>query len=707
MNDNDSLPITDQRLPRLDNTSPKNAAQERFEERLRTMPLAGFGNGFNDRALPSAVSLAKAAGISQQEAFELIYQTQGRAERETEQEIRRAIEKFYHCDTKHLKSERPAFGERDNAAIKRLIDQQPKATLDVLRDVSPTKDFGEMTPAEFLSELFRGDPLVTLGWKVPRDGEDVGIESETLHVSELKKRPVGECVREYVVPSPSLLKNGRRKDGEASRHSADMYPKRFYLIVEFDKASRDDAAAILLHLKQFAPLVMVVDSAGKSLHGWFDCARASDSVIEKFFSYAVRLGADPKMWDIWQYARLPHGERFQTKARQNVLYWDPGALRAKWEAKLIPGRFVIRSVLDLPEEEDSATTNLLGDRFLSRGKGILLAGPTGIGKSTLTLQAAMLWALGRDFFGLKPQKPLKILILQAENDDQEMRQAVCGVIEGLELTSAEVATVGENLSMLTENSAASEMFSQLGVEIAGRGYDMLVIDPLFAFYKGSVTDQEKMSEFLRRHLQPFLETHRVGCLIVHHTNKPAGTKKDRAEWTAGDFAYAGSGSAELANWSKGVLTIRNKGSRAIFELIVGKRHARAKFVDEQQAPVASLFVKQSSDPTMPFWSRATQEELEAEEETSDNAVKVAESFLKLSNGCIGDVAVKAIADDIGVSKKTVDRLFQGKERVLARAGEKSLVLHRRRGKVSGAERTPEGIKAYIGRSAVLGDPVNN
>ncbi len=50
---------------------------------------------------------------------------------------------------------------------------------------------------------------------------------------------------------------------------------------------------------------------------------------------------------------------------------------------------------------------LLRHRYLCRGGGLLLAGPTGIGKSSLSMQFMISWALGRPVFGIEPARPIK------------------------------------------------------------------------------------------------------------------------------------------------------------------------------------------------------------------------------------------------------------------------------------------------------------
>ncbi len=59
----------------------------------------------------------------------------------------------------------------------------------------------------------------------------------------------------------------------------------------------------------------------------------------------------------------------------------------------------------------------------TKGGSLLIVGQSGTGKSSLMMQAAVHWALGRDFFGIKPARPLRAIILQAENDAGDVSEA--------------------------------------------------------------------------------------------------------------------------------------------------------------------------------------------------------------------------------------------------------------------------------------------
>jgi len=78
--------------------------------------------------------------------------------------------------------------------------------------------------------------------------------------------------------------------------------------------------------------------------------------------------------------------------------------------------------LDQFRQPKDTSDTLLGNRYLCRGGGLLLVGPSGIGKSALSMQSMILWALGLPCFDIKPAKPLKSLLIQAENDDGDLAE---------------------------------------------------------------------------------------------------------------------------------------------------------------------------------------------------------------------------------------------------------------------------------------------
>jgi len=192
--------------------------------------------------------------------------------------------------------------------------------------------FGEPSRVEeTIDALFPGNPRLCVG---ETDDRFFTGRRETL-------RGRLHCYS-LIVPSPMLAQRGLTKRGYLSYHSeANTGPRRF-LIVEFDRGSLDQQAAILWHLARYAPLALVVFSGSKSLHGWFFCADQPEDRVQRFFDYAHSLGADSRLWSRSQFVRMPDGVRSDGKTgealiaagvknvppgRQAVLYFNPKVIK--------------------------------------------------------------------------------------------------------------------------------------------------------------------------------------------------------------------------------------------------------------------------------------------------------------------------------------------------------------------------------------------
>lgn len=179
-----------------------------------------------------------------------------------------------------------------------------------LWEASPIRfEDAEPHTAEILPRLFPGDPLLCIGSKFD-------------FATELLSQIEAVDTFEQIVPSPMLSKYGRTKDGKLSQHTLEATGARRFLVIEGDGTTKDQQAAVLLHLAERAPLSLVVDSGGKSLHGWFFVAGKSDEQLAPFFRLACTLGADKGLWTRSQFARMPGGLRDNGK-RQHILFFNP------------------------------------------------------------------------------------------------------------------------------------------------------------------------------------------------------------------------------------------------------------------------------------------------------------------------------------------------------------------------------------------------
>ena len=265
----------------------------------------------------------------------------------------------------------------------------------------------------------------------------------------------------------------------------------------------------------------------------------------------------------------------------------------------------------IPTDDDPK--ELLKFRFLWRGGALLLVGPTGIGKSSFAMQAMILWALGLPAFGFTPARPLKSVLVQAENDEGDLAEMRDGVIRGLGLTPEQAAQACLNVLVVREDSQTRMAFVQLVLRplLSTHRPDLLWIDPALAYLGGEASSQKDVGEFLRNMLNPLLHEFECGCILLHHSNKPA-TGTERREWQGGEFAYLGSGSIEWANWARGVIVLRSIGSHTVFELHVGKRGGRLRWKEaDGVTPCYSKLIKHSSQPGVICWELAGPEDVPA------------------------------------------------------------------------------------------------
>ena len=233
-----------------------------------------------------------------------------------------------------------------------------------------------------------------------------------------------------------------------------------------------------------------------------------------------------------------------------------------------------RSVLSYKAEFPDPEKTLLGDRWLCVGQGALAVGPTGIGKSTSSMQQDICWSIGREAFGIKTSKPQRILVIQAENDSGDLHEMIKGIILGLGLSEEEERLCGQNLIIACEQERTGLGFIHgvLRPLLEKHRPDIVRIDPLMAFAGCDLTQAAEAAKFLRNWINPLLKSFNCGAIIVHHT--PKNNNRDTSQYRASDWAYAGSGSADIVNWARAMLVIDPSKEDGNFRFIAAKRGSR-------------------------------------------------------------------------------------------------------------------------------------
>lgn len=266
-----------------------------------------------------------------------------------------------------------------------------------------------------------------------------------------------------------------------------------------------------------------------------------------------------------------------------------------------PQRMDFDALLSFERKEDP-TTVLGNHRWLCKGGSLLIVGQSGTGKSSLMMQAAVHWCLGRDFFGIKPARPLRAVVLQAENDAGDISEALQDVVAGAYLDSAERATLREHLAIFRDTVSTGTTFTaalrQLVVE---QKADIVFVDPLLSFAGIDVSDQEQASKFLRHDLAPILLETGAVLVAMHHTGKPKATSEKEGQ-TVADLAYAGLGSSEFTNWFREVAVLfRCQGDEPIYKFGLTKRRGRAGLKDAEGQYKGEIHIRHAAEKGVIRW----------------------------------------------------------------------------------------------------------
>jgi hypothetical protein len=121
----------------------------------------------------------------------------------------------------------------------------------------------------------------------------------------------------YVVPSYFSEANCTRADLNVG--------ERLFIVVEFDKGPLFSQWILHNYLNRMnpaTPLIMLVWSGHKSIHGWYACYGLSEYRVRTFQRKASELGADQTCISPSAWIRMPNGFNYKYKTKQKVLYFD-------------------------------------------------------------------------------------------------------------------------------------------------------------------------------------------------------------------------------------------------------------------------------------------------------------------------------------------------------------------------------------------------
>jgi AAA domain len=259
------------------------------------------------------------------------------------------------------------------------------------------------------------------------------------------------------------------------------------------------------------------------------------------------------------------------------------------------------SILDYAEREIDHSKNLLGTRWLSRQCGAFVVAPSGHGKSSFVVQVAICWACGRRAFAIQPARPLRILIVQAEDDDNDIIE-MAQMIHRLNLSEQEQTLVRANTHVEWLNNVTGDRFFEVLAQFLEQfPADLVIINPYTAYQGGELKDDKLNNYFLRVQLTEIMNRFNCGALPIHHTPKTNFQNVDKYAWF--DWMYSMAGGAALTNWARGILVIAPSDTPGTYRFIAAKRFEKIGWQDRE------YWFAQSIENDKILWVPASQEQI--------------------------------------------------------------------------------------------------
>jgi len=242
---------------------------------------------------------------------------------------------------------------------------------------------------------------------------------------------------------------------------------------------------------------------------------------------------------------------------------------------------------------------LVGEGFIERGTASILAGSSGIGKSSLAVQKGILWSAGKSAFNLDPRKALRIVLTQNEDSNNDIVKQMA-VSRQLGLSDSERRLVSENFWVEPFKGYTGQDAINKWAELCKWfKADLLIVNPLSAYYEGDISSNEDNQQFLYGSLARMLQELKIACHSIHHKTKP---HKNPRELPYHEKMYDMLGGSVLTNFHRAIILVDPVGESDVYEFTIAKRFAESGW------PLKTQLFKWHEDKAKRLWVPASSAE---------------------------------------------------------------------------------------------------
>jgi hypothetical protein len=312
-----------------------------YHDRLSSIPSPG-GNGCHPDLLGTA-NLGIMAEVPPEQVFEDICGAIPRGKRiVTHREIADAVNKAAEDHKvivlpsgenyrRYSQTKPKPVVDDGPAALRKLIDQGKGVTEADIWEASPIP-LGwppEEDAIQVLTALYGNDDVIYIGESYADGviGQNIRTCSEWIDHLSHEGKPAPHIIPNPLNGQPVEKKSG---DGLTLRGDGNVCVFRFCM-VEFDDMSREDQLSFWASIN--LPISALIDSGGKSIHGWLDVRKLADVPTSEAWDHHIRnrlygqilepMGVDSACKNPSRLSRFPGYFRTEKNNRQRLLYLSP------------------------------------------------------------------------------------------------------------------------------------------------------------------------------------------------------------------------------------------------------------------------------------------------------------------------------------------------------------------------------------------------
>ena len=162
------------------------------------------------------------------------------------------------------------------------------------------------------------------------------------------------------------------------------------------------------------------------------------------------------------------------------------------------------------------------DKVMTRGGVTTIAGSDGVGKSFLALQFALACATGTEFLGFKVNRPYKVLLVQFELSNSELRSRLRTMYNQI---PGEIKNPGLlDIKGIGENSVFVDNWTMIDGSLVSNDYDVLIVDNLYTSTEKDVQNNQELAKLLSK-IAKIKNKYDIGIMLInHHTKMTQETK---------------------------------------------------------------------------------------------------------------------------------------------------------------------------------------